>query len=198
MAEGTGQIWELGRWILRRAAADAARLNREHPGRRLVGVEVNVSPHQVADPRLADEVRAVLAETRLDPALLVIEITESVLLHDAAAATAALHQLKNLGVRLALDDFGTGYSSLSYLRSLPIDILKIDKTFVDGVKATGRELALVEGIVRIAEAFELDVIAEGVETERQRAALAAAGCGFGQGYLFSRPIDLPEAAALLG
>ena len=126
-----------------------------------------------------------------------LELTESVLLHRDERIHSDLMELKIIGVRLAIDDFGTGYSSLSYLRELPIDVLKIDKSFVDGIGTSEQRLALVEGIIRIARTLHLNVIAEGIETEVQRDLLVSMGCQFGQGYLLAMPVEADEAAALV-
>jgi EAL domain-containing protein (putative c-di-GMP-specific phosphodiesterase class I) len=149
---------------------------------------VNVSGRQLAEPSLLDDVTRALAQSGLPPARLTLEVTETVLMRDTAQALAALHALKALGVRLAVDDFGTGYSSLSYLRQFPVDVLKIDKSFVDGVARGGHDAALARTIVALAEMLGLRTVAEGVEHEAQRDALGALGCALGQGYLFARPL----------
>ncbi len=133
----------------------------------------------------------------LPPSALLLELTESLLLGGNEQIRADLNELKEIGVRLAIDDFGTGYSSLSYLLELPIDVLKIDKTFVTGIASSWRRHALVEGIVRLARTLEVEVIAEGIETETERELLAGMGCQFGQGYLLSVPVDADAAAAML-
>jgi EAL domain-containing protein (putative c-di-GMP-specific phosphodiesterase class I) len=126
-----------------------------------------------------------------------LELTESVLLNRDEQVHSDLTELKLIGVRLAIDDFGTGYSSLSYLRELPIDVLKIDKSFVDGITASPQQLALVEGIIGIAQKLELDVTAEGIETDAQREMLIAMGCHYGQGYLLAMPADADQTEALI-
>ena len=126
-----------------------------------------------------------------------LELTESVLLRRDERIHADLMELKVIGVKLAIDDFGTGYSSLSYLRELPIDVLKIDKSFVDGIGISEQRLALVEGIIRIARTLNLKVIAEGIETEVQRDLLVSMGCQFGQGYLLAMPVEADQAEALV-
>jgi EAL domain-containing protein (putative c-di-GMP-specific phosphodiesterase class I) len=142
-------------------------------------------------------VAAVLADSGLDPALLVLEITESVMVQDSDATAARLAELKGLGVRLAIDDFGTGYSSLSYLRRFPVDIHKIDKSFVDAVAADGSETALVRGIVSMGRALHLNTVAEGIEQAEQAERLRLLGCDTGQGYLFARPMPAAEIEGLL-
>jgi EAL domain-containing protein (putative c-di-GMP-specific phosphodiesterase class I) len=142
-------------------------------------------------------VRRVLAQTGLAPSSLMLELTESVLLRQDDRLLADLTELKAIGVKLAIDDFGTGYSSLSYLRELPIDVLKIDKSFVDGIAVSEQRLALVEGIIRIAKTLHLDVIAEGIETEVQRDLLTSMGCQYGQGYLLAMPVAADQAELLV-
>ena len=158
---------------------------------------MNVSARQFRDPGFVDGVRQVLAESGLAPSALMLELTESVLLRRDERIHADLVELKAIGVRLAIDDFGTGYSSLSYLRELPIDVLKIDKSFVDGIAISEQRLALVEGIIRIARTLHLTVIAEGIETEVQRDLLVSMGCQFGQGYLLAMPVEADQAEALV-
>ena len=198
LAEETGLIVPLGRWTIQRAARDAAAL-REVPGGQDVRVAVNVSARQFAVPGLMADIRAGLAEAGLEPEALTVELTESALIlrPEEGGGAGSLDALKRLGVALAIDDFGTGYSSLSYLHDLPFDALKIDKSFVDEITDSQRRMDLVRGIIRIAEALGLAVIAEGVENERQRALLAEAGCAFGQGFLFSGPVGIDEALEML-
>ena len=136
-------------------------------------------------------------QTGLAPSALMLELTESVLLGRDDRIHSDLMELKAIGVKLAIDDFGTGYSSLSYLRELPIDVLKIDKSFVDGIGTSQQRLALVEGIIRIAGTLDLNVIAEGIETEIQRDLLVSMGCQFGQGYLLAMPVEADQAEALV-
>jgi diguanylate cyclase (GGDEF)-like protein/PAS domain S-box-containing protein len=197
LAEETGLIVPLGRWTIQRAARDAAAL-REVRGGQDVRVAVNVSARQFAVPGLMADIRAGLAEAGLEPEALTVELTESALiLRPEEGGAGTLDALKRLGVALAIDDFGTGYSSLSYLHDLPFDALKIDKSFVDEITDSKRRMDLVRGVISIAEALGLAVIAEGVEHERQRALLAEAGCAFGQGFLFSGPVGIDEALELL-
>jgi diguanylate cyclase (GGDEF)-like protein/PAS domain S-box-containing protein len=213
LAEETGQIIPLGSWVLGRAAADMARW-RQAPGRgaldhgpavpvldggtspRGLYVSVNVSARQFSDPGFVDGVREVLRESGLEPGALMLELTESVLLRRDERMHADLMELKAIGVRLAIDDFGTGYSSLSYLRELPIDVLKVDKSFVDGIAVSGQRLALAEGIVQLARTLRLEVIAEGIESEVQRDLLTSMGCQFGQGYVLAMPMPASEAETL--
>ena len=156
-----------------------------------------MSARQLRDTGFVQGVRRRLTESGLAPSSLVLELTESGLLRPDQRLRADLEELKGMGVRLAIDDFGTGYSSLSYLRELPIDVLKIDKSFVDGITVSTQRLALVEVIIRIAKTLGLTVIAEGIESEMQRDMLVSMGCRYGQGYLLATPMPADEAQALL-
>ncbi|MEY9908047.1 diguanylate cyclase (GGDEF)-like protein [Catenulispora sp. MAP12-49] len=199
LAEATGQILPLGRWILRTATEQAARWNitRLAQGVAPVKISVNVSAHQLRDPGFPDEVGKALTDAGLDPAFLMVEATESSLIDRAGTALANLRTLTRRGVGVSLDDFGTGYSSLSYLRDLPVSALKIDKAFVDGVPDEPRQTALVKGIIGIAKSLALMVVAEGVETAQQRRALARMGADLGQGYLYARPMRVRQATELM-
>jgi diguanylate cyclase (GGDEF)-like protein/PAS domain S-box-containing protein len=197
LAEETGHIVPLGSWVLGQAAADIVRWRGQVQRQTPPYVSVNVSARQFRDPGFVDGVRRVLAVSGLPPSALMLELTESVLLGRDERIHAELMDLKLIGVRLAIDDFGTGYSSLSYLRELPIDVLKIDKSFVDGIATSQQRLALVEGIIGIARTLRLDVVAEGIETEVQRDLLVSRGCRFGQGYLLAMPVPADEAEALI-
>jgi diguanylate cyclase (GGDEF)-like protein/PAS domain S-box-containing protein len=197
LAEETGHIVPLGSWVLGQAVGEVVRWRRRLPHETPLYVSVNVSARQFRDAGFVDSVRHVLAESGLAPSALMLELTETVLLHRDDRIHADLMELKAIGVKLAIDDFGTGYSSLSYLRELPIDVLKIDKSFVDGIAVSEQRLALVEGIVRLARTLHLDVIAEGIETEVQRDLLVSMGCQFGQGYLLAMPVPADQAEALV-
>jgi len=156
-----------------------------------------VSARQLREPGLVADVEAALDATGLAPECLVVEVTESLLLDDVDATVEALGLLRELGVRVAIDDFGTGYSSLSYLGQLPVDILKIDKSFVDGVADAG-DRSLVPTILQLSRTLGLRTVAEGVETAGQAASLAALGCPLAQGFLFSRPLPAADLDRLLG
>jgi diguanylate cyclase (GGDEF)-like protein/PAS domain S-box-containing protein len=211
LAEETGQIVPLGSWVLGRAAADITRWRTRPdpsavvaPRRAANGataprepfVSVNVSARQFSAPGFVEGVRRILWASGLEPRELLLELTESVLLRRDERMQSVLMQLKDIGVRLAIDDFGTGYSSLSYLRELPIDVVKMDKSFVDGIAISAQRLALAEGIVQIARTLQLEVIAEGIESELQRDLLTSMGCQFGQGYLLAMPMDAQRAETL--
>ncbi|WP_460867065.1 putative bifunctional diguanylate cyclase/phosphodiesterase [Rhodococcus aerolatus] len=190
LAEETGLVVRLGRWVLAEACRAAVQVGAPE-------VAVNVAPQQLACDGFPAEVGAVLAVTGLAPERLVLEITERVALDDVELAATRLQALRALGVRIAIDDFGTGYSSLSYLDRLPLDVLKLDKSFVDGVTAGGRTATVASTILAMGRSMGLRTVAEGVEGVEQSRWLAANGCDRGQGYLWSRPLDLADAAALL-
>jgi diguanylate cyclase (GGDEF)-like protein len=199
LAEETGHIISLGSWVLGQAAEDIARWRENSTANASGGglyASVNVSARQFSDPGFVDGVRRVLDSSGLAPGALMLELTESVLLSRDDRVHADLIKLKSIGVRLAIDDFGTGYSSLSYLRELPIDVLKMDKSFVDGITSSPQRLALAEGIIQIARTLRLDVIAEGIESQSQRDLLASLGCAFGQGYLMAMPMAAADACEL--
>jgi EAL domain-containing protein (putative c-di-GMP-specific phosphodiesterase class I) len=160
-------------------------------------VNVNVSAGQLLSTNIVEDVASVLRTTGLRAGLLTLEITESVLMADNATVAAQLAQLRGLGIRLAIDDFGTGYSSLSYLDRLPVDILKVDKAFVDRLDEPSTRPPLAGAIVGLGDLLGLDVVAEGIETSSQRHAMVDLGCRHGQGYLFSRPVDPDAFRALI-
>jgi diguanylate cyclase (GGDEF)-like protein/PAS domain S-box-containing protein len=197
LAEETGQIVPLGAWVLRQATADMADWRDEFPDEPAPYVSVNVSARQFRARGFVDSVAQALAASGLAPSALTLELTESALLNRDEQMHNDLVELKLIGLRLAIDDFGTGYSSLSYLRELPIDVLKVDKSFVDGVTSSAQQLALVEGIIGIAKKLDLEVIAEGIETEAQRETLVAMGCRYGQGYLLAMPADVGQTEMLI-
>jgi EAL domain-containing protein (putative c-di-GMP-specific phosphodiesterase class I) len=191
VAESSGLIVPIGAWVLRTAVAEATAWWRDRPGAEPY-VSVNVSVRQFRAPGFVEDVRAALADAGLPARGLLLEITESLLLRDDDRVWADLAILQGLGVRIAIDDFGTGYSSLSYLRQMPIDIVKIDRSFVRSMAASPQGAALVDGIVRLAQTLGLGVIAEGVEEEAQCELLRAMGCRHAQGFLFARPVPAAE------
>jgi diguanylate cyclase (GGDEF)-like protein len=188
LAEETGLVVGLGRFVLDAACREAASWPAE-PGIEAPVVQVNLSALELEDDGLVSAVTDALARTGLEPRRLVLEITETLLMQDAARAVARLNALRELGVQLALDDFGTGYSSLSYLRSLPLDMLKIAKPFVDSLAIDARDEAFVRLMVELADDIGLRVVAEGIETSEQLAVLRGLGCELGQGFLFAAPVD---------
>jgi diguanylate cyclase len=195
LAEETGVITEIGRWVLRQALGQAAEWSAA-TGTPL-RMAVNLSPRQLMDDDVTDHVVAALAESGFPAAQLTLEVTEGVLVQDVDRVVAQLEALRALGVAIAIDDFGTGFSGLSYLRRLPADILKIDRSFVSDLAAGSSSATLISTIVELARTLGLAVVAEGVETEGQRALLADLRCGSAQGYLFARPEPAAGAAAHL-
>src|SRR3954447_31283 len=189
LAEETGLITDIGAVVLRDACHQAARWVRSIAPDDELLVTVNLSARQLSHDGLVDEVRAALAESELEPRRLVLEITETMLMHDRETAAATLWALKDLGVRIAIDDFGSGYSSLAYLRRFPIDMLKVAREFVDGLGRDANDDAITRAIVDLAGTLGLLTIAEGIETTQQQEHVAALGCDLAQGYLFSRPVD---------
>ncbi len=192
IAEQSGLIVPLGVAVLDQACEEAARWNAVRAPEAQLRVAVNFSPRQLSHPGAVSAVEHALESTGLAPELLCVEITESALVEDAAATLATLTCLKELGVRLALDDFGTGYSSLTYVRGYPIDTLKIDRSFIDGIVASSEDEAIVTAVLSMGRALGVNVVAEGVETEAQADRLRTLGCKLAQGYLFSRPVA-PDA-----
>lgn len=194
--ESSGQILSLGRWILQQACADAARWPIS-PHRPAPTVRVNVSARQFEDAALATDVRDALAASGLAPERLCLEITETTLMRNLDHALGVLQQLKAVGVQVALDDFGTGYGSLVYLKRLPVDVIKIDRSFVDGLPGTPADIAIVKAVSGLAESLGLEVVAEGVERADQQQALQAIGVRRMQGWLFAKAMDPASLCALL-
>jgi diguanylate cyclase (GGDEF)-like protein len=197
LAEETGLIVEIGRWVLERACRDASGWVVPTRPTAPLHLSVNLSAGQMQDVGLVSHLRQVLAENAFPASRLTLEITESVLIDDAEMAAERLGELKSTGVRLALDDFGTGYSSLSYLRRFPIDIVKIDKSFIDGLVTDSGDDKLVEAIVNLSQALSLETTAEGVETAAQHSRLLEMGCELGQGFHFARPMSSSDLDARL-
>jgi len=198
LAEESDLVLAIGRWVLDQACQHAGAWQRSGSRGAGVRVSVNLSARQFREQALVEDVARAARAAHLDPRLLTVELTETLLLHDSAVTTRRIDALRELGVTLALDDFGTGYSSLSYLRRFPIDILKMDKSFLDEVPGNPRDEALVRGIVDLGGTLDLQVVAEGVETAEQAAALAGLGCPFGQGYHFARPMPFHQALHAIG
>ncbi|MBE9180341.1 EAL domain-containing protein [Oculatella sp. LEGE 06141] len=192
LAEKTGIIHPLGMWILEQACQQLHRWQQQFPAHSPLTMSVNLSPLQLLQPDLVSQVRQILQDTNIAPNSLKLEITESALIQNYEMAIGVLSELKALGVRLYIDDFGTGYSSLSRLQDLPVDALKIDRSFVNGQKWD-----ISKTIILLATKLGLEVIAEGVETAQELKALKALGCNQMQGYLFSKPIDSHAANAML-
>ncbi len=194
-SEANGLIVPIGRWVLARACAAAARWQGTGAGP--LTMAVNLSAVQLATDEVVADVRAALDASGLDPGLLVLEITETALVADPVATAARLRALRDLGVRVAIDDFGTGYSSLSYLRQLPVDILKIDRSFVDTITSGDELPPIVRGLIDLARTLDLEIIAEGIESPAQHEGLRRQACDLGQGFLFSRPLSEADAEAVL-
>jgi diguanylate cyclase (GGDEF)-like protein len=200
LAEATGLVIPLGRWVLRTACRQAAQWQHRdaEPPRSdadVPYVSVNLSGRQLEDAALVDDVATIIADAGLDPSRLLLEITESTLMQRADTTLRTLQQLKALGLQLAIDDFGTGYSSLAYLQRFPVDVLKIDKAFIDGVARGGSDAALARAIVGLAATLGLRSVAEGIERAEQAAELRAAGCEYGQGMLFAGTLGAHEVGA---
>ncbi|PKM43786.1 MAG: hypothetical protein CVV05_13065 [Gammaproteobacteria bacterium HGW-Gammaproteobacteria-1] len=191
--EETGLIVQVGAWVMRRACTDAVRWNKSL-GRELL-VAVNLSRRQFDDAHLAETVEDVLRESGLSPALLELEVTESIVMSNTVRAGHVMETLRGTGVHLAMDDFGTGYSSLVYLKRFPLDRLKIDKEFVRDIGVDPNDDAIVRTIIALAENLGLEAVAEGVETTVQRDFLQLHGCQLAQGYLYSRPLPVAELEA---
>jgi diguanylate cyclase (GGDEF)-like protein/PAS domain S-box-containing protein len=196
MAEETGLIVPIGRWVLQEACRQLSAWQAQFPGLE-VKVSVNVSGVQFAQPDLADMVFAVLEEARMEASNLKLEITESVLMHSSETVRVTLERLQARGVQFLMDDFGTGYSSLSYLHSFPIEVLKIDASFVRKMAVEAKHDDIVQAIIALARSLKMEVIAEGMETHASLARLRELKADFGQGYLFSRPVDAEAARRML-
>lgn len=197
LAEETGLITEIGQWVLRKACEQMQEWQWLVPATRPLTVAVNLSSKQFKQPDIIEQIKKTLRETNCDPRSLKLEITESAVMENAEAATQMLTQLRDLGVQLSIDDFGTGYSSLSYLHRFPVTTLKIDRSFIGRMGAGDENSEIVRTIMTLAGNLGMDVVAEGVETEEQLTQLTALKCEYGQGYLFSKPVDAAAAQELL-
>jgi EAL domain-containing protein (putative c-di-GMP-specific phosphodiesterase class I) len=196
LAEETGLIVEIGEWVLKTASDDAARWPVP-PGHPPVMLTVNLSARQMAADDFIDVVTRTLRSTTLDANRLVLELTESMLVGRNTDTLALLHRIRALGVRIAIDDFGTGYSSLGYLSQYPLDVLKIDRSFVHGMDKGPNGRTLASAVVALGRSLQLKVVAEGIERAEQEWELRNLGCDYGQGYLYSKPISTDDLANLL-
>jgi EAL domain-containing protein (putative c-di-GMP-specific phosphodiesterase class I) len=190
MAEATGQIILLSEWVVKRACQDAVLMSGVLTG--AWSVAINVSPLHFQRGSFAALIQRMLEESGLDPQHLELEVTEGLLLNNIEEAIGRLQELRDKGVKITIDDFGTGFSSLNYLKRLPIDKVKIDKSFIDEVNSDTRDAAIVRSIISLAHNLQLTVIAEGVETEKQLAFLQDHGCDEIQGYLYARPMPYAD------
>lgn len=197
VAEEAGFIRQIGEWTLRESCRQAKAWLERYGGDHRLSMAVNVSAKQIYEPDFLSIVRNALADADLPPSRLTLEITETTMLQDADSAAEKLSDLRRLGVRVALDDFGTGYSSLSYLRRMPIDIVKVDKSFIDGITRDSRDQEVARSIVSLAQKLTLEIVAEGIETADQVEWLRQLGCGLGQGFYFSPPRPPEEIAVIL-
>jgi EAL domain-containing protein (putative c-di-GMP-specific phosphodiesterase class I) len=198
LAEASGLIRPLGAWVLREACRQAAEWQRNSPPReKPLTLNINLSGRQLQFAEVVDDVAKALEESGLPPSSLVLEMTESVLMDDNEDVLTILRRIKALGARLAIDDFGTGYSSLSYLHRFPVDMLKIDRSFVERLSHASDNAELARTIVRLGQSLQLVTVAEGVEDSAQFLALRRMGCDIGQGYYFGRPMESDAMGRLL-
>jgi diguanylate cyclase (GGDEF)-like protein/PAS domain S-box-containing protein len=197
LAEETGLIVPLGSWILRQSCRQLAEWQKLRGGGEPFVMNVNLSSRQLVREAIADEVAAAVDDSGIRASWLVLEVTETVLMADPVVAAQALSKIRDLGVRVALDDFGSGYSSLSHLRRFPIDIVKIDKSFVDDVAHEGAESAIARGIIELGHAMKIQTVAEGIEVDEQAEVLRSLGCELGQGFFFAKPLAADAWATLL-
>jgi EAL domain-containing protein (putative c-di-GMP-specific phosphodiesterase class I) len=195
LAEESGLIIKIGEWVLREACNQAKIWSNICPVP--LKIAVNLSPYQISQPGLTEQINNILKELHFPPQLLTLELTENALIKDEIRAQKTIEQLKRLGITLAIDDFGTGYSSLSYLQKFPFDVLKIDKSFISNLTDNPQKIAIVSGIIAIAQALNLELIAEGLEGQAELEFLTQKSCNFGQGYLFSRPVTASKFEELI-
>jgi EAL domain-containing protein (putative c-di-GMP-specific phosphodiesterase class I) len=195
VAEETGLIVPIGRWVLRTASRQLKHWHSE--GFNWLRMAVNIANRQLREPGFVGEVQQVLWETGLEPNLLELEVTESSVMKNDRKTLEALQALQDLGVRVAVDDFGTGHSILTYLRDFPLNTLKIDRSFINGVGSEGKDAAITSAVIAMAHRLDLRVVAEGVETEDQLSFLTRHDCDECQGFLFSRPVPANEIAEIL-
>jgi diguanylate cyclase (GGDEF)-like protein/PAS domain S-box-containing protein len=198
VAEETGLIVSIGHWILEQACRQAASWREQSPDGAGPVMSVNLSARQFQHPSLVEDIARILFKSRLAPESLKLEVTESAVMTDPDEAARILRQLKDLGIQIAIDDFGTGYSSLNYLKQFPVDTLKIDRSFVDGLGRDANDAAIVRSIIALARSLQLTVTGEGIETPEQLAQLEALGCDRGQGYHFAHPVTAEQIPDMLG
>jgi predicted signal transduction protein with EAL and GGDEF domain len=197
VAEDTGLILYIDTWVLREACRTMHQWHQEFPSPEPLSISINLSARQFARPDLVQQIRQILAETQIDPHTVRLEITESVSMADSERTVCVLSELRQLGVRFSIDDFGTGFSSLSYLHRFPLDLLKIDRSFVSRMALDKDSLSIIQTILSLARNLGMEVVAEGTETEAHVAQLTSLDCEYGQGYFFSRPLQSDAARTLL-
>jgi len=187
LAEESGLIIPLGRWVLETACHEAQRLHERYPHDPPLTMAVNLSARQLQSPTIVADVKEALADSGLEPSSLTLEVTESAMMENIELSVLRLEELRSLRVRIAIDDFGAGYSSLGYIRRFPVDILKVDKSFIDRIDEGDEELALAAAIIDMAKVLNLRPVAEGVERVEQFERLLELGCDVAQGYFFAKP-----------
>jgi EAL domain-containing protein (putative c-di-GMP-specific phosphodiesterase class I) len=197
IAEQSGLILPIGRWVLNEACKQAALWRIRFPDLEAFSIAVNVSALQLNDPAFVDDLSAVIDAFSMQPEHLTLELTESVMIHDDHGTAARLRQIRELGVRIAIDDFGTGYSSLGYLQQFPVDVIKIDRSFTERMSADGRNFEVTRSIVELGRSLDVEIVAEGIEHGGQLAAFRSLGCTHGQGYYFGRPVPADEFARVI-
>lgn len=197
IAEETGSIIPLGWWVLQEACQQMKQWQQTFPDLQNLSMSVNLSSQQFSQVDLIEQVNQILLATGLDARNLKLEITETVLMDNVESAAARLKQLQNLGIEICIDDFGTGYSSLSYLQRFPVDILKIDRSFISQLTTESKSACFAQAIIQLANCLDMDVVAEGIETAEQFWQMKALQCEYGQGFFWSRPLDVLAAADLL-
>jgi diguanylate cyclase (GGDEF)-like protein len=197
LAEQSGLVNTIGQWVLEEACNQRCSMRDPNPHIQPQRVSVNLSPQQLKDPRLAQSIIRILEEIGMEPDCLELEITESAVVEDEGLVPAVLYEIKDLGVRLAIDDFGTGYSSLAHLKLLPVDTLKIDRSFINNIARDQKDELIVSATASIAQSMGIEVVAEGIETTEQFERLRELGCELGQGYLFSKPVTAEEISQFI-
>jgi EAL domain-containing protein (putative c-di-GMP-specific phosphodiesterase class I) len=199
VAETTGLIIPIGRWVLKEACFDLMRWQKMMPGHQALFMSVNISSKQFLRTNLIKEIQDILEQSGLPPEQLKLEITETTMMQDAAETIRLINQLKDTGIQIVIDDFGTGYSSMSYLQQLPVDTLKVDRSFISKIKHAGADenRNIVETIITLAHNLNMNVVAEGVETIEQQTVLASLKCQLAQGFYFSKPLNKQAMDRLL-
>jgi EAL domain-containing protein (putative c-di-GMP-specific phosphodiesterase class I) len=196
IAEKSGAIVQIGLWVLEQACRDLKHWDEEHPGNDMQ-IAINLSARQLKEPSVGPQIARVLHRMDVDPRRLILEVTESLVMDDGEAAAATLWQLRALGIRIAVDDFGTGYSSLSRLVDLPLDDIKIDRSFIRELSVSDAGATIIKAAIAMAHGLDLNVVAEGVESPEQLAFLMRSGCDQAQGYLFSKPLPADAIGGML-